>query len=53
MSVYAVATWRAHHFGPLDSSQILRLTLPAAILMTLGLQIALSSFFLSLLRLKK
>jgi len=53
LSVYAVGTWRAHHFGPMNSSQILRVTLPAAILMVLGLQISVASFFLSLLRLKR
>lgn len=53
LSLYAVASWRAHHFGPLDSSQMLRLTLPAAVSMTFGFQLAMGSFFLSLLRLKR
>lgn len=53
LSVYAVVSWRSHHFGPLNSSQMLRLTLPAAVSMTLGFQIAVASFFLSLLRLKR
>ena len=53
LSVYAMVSWRAHHFGPLDSSHMLRLTLPAAVSMTLGLQISIASFFLSLLRLRK
>lgn len=53
LSAYAVFSWRAHHFGPLDSSQMLRLTLPAAVSMTLGLQISIASFFLTLLRMKK
>lgn len=53
LSVYAVVSWNAHHFGPLNSSQMLRLTLPAAVSMTLGFQIAMASFFLSLLRLKR
>jgi hypothetical protein len=53
LSIYAVASWHAHHFGPLDVSQMLRLTLPAAVAMTLGVEIAVASFFLSLLRLRK
>jgi len=52
-SVYAVGSWRAHHFGPLDSSQMLRLTLPSAISMTFGFQVGMASFFLGLLRLKR
>jgi hypothetical protein len=52
-SVGAVGAWRVHHFGPLDSSQMLRLTLPAAVAMTLGCQIAIGSFFLSLLNMRK
>lgn len=52
-SAYAVQAWHGRHFGNLDISQMLRLTLPAAIAMTLGFQIAVASFFLSLLRLKR
>ncbi len=52
-SIYAVLTWHANHFGPLNTGQMLRLTLPAAAAMTLGVQIAVSSFFLGLLRLGK
>jgi glycosyltransferase involved in cell wall biosynthesis len=53
LSVLAVAKWKASHFGNLDPSQMLRLTLPAAAAATLGLQIATSSFFLGLLRMRK
>lgn len=53
LSLYAVASWRSHNFGPLNSSQMLRLTLPAAVSMTFGFQLAMASFFLSLLRLKR
>ncbi len=52
-SVYALNSWRTHHFGPLDSSQMLRLTLPAAVAMTLGFQVSMASFFLGLLRLRR
>lgn len=53
LSVYAVASWRAHHFGPLNTGQMLRLTMPAAVSMTLGFQLSLASFFLGLLRIKR
>jgi hypothetical protein len=53
LSAYAVETWRAHHFGPLNASEMLRLTLPAAVSMTFGFQISIAAFFLGLLRLKR
>jgi glycosyltransferase involved in cell wall biosynthesis len=53
LSLYAVYSWRAHHFGDLNASQMLRITLPAAMAITLGLQIVIASFFLGLLRLKR
>ena len=53
LSFYAVSSWKSHHFGPLDPFVMLRLTLPAGVSMTLGAQIAIASFFLSLLRLKR
>src|SRR5260370_35279004 len=36
LSVYAGASWRAHHFGQLNTGQILRPTIPASLSMTLG-----------------
>jgi glycosyltransferase involved in cell wall biosynthesis len=53
MSVYALSSWRAHLYGPLDPTQTLRLVIPAATLIMLGLQTVLSSFFLSILGLKR
>jgi glycosyltransferase involved in cell wall biosynthesis len=53
LSIYAVAFWRAHHFGALDYPQILRLTLPSAVSMIFGFEIGMASFFLSLLQLKR
>jgi glycosyltransferase involved in cell wall biosynthesis len=53
MSVYALSSWSATSFGPLSPSVTLRLVIPAAILITLGLQTILSSFFLSILGLKR
>ncbi|HEX5884054.1 MAG TPA: glycosyltransferase family 2 protein [Pyrinomonadaceae bacterium] len=53
LSVYALSFWSATSFGPLDPSRTLRLVIPAATLITLGLQTMLSSFFLSILGLKR
>ena len=53
MSIYAVTSWRARQYGSLDPSQILRVVIPAVTLIMLGLQTVLSSFFLSILGLKR
>ena len=52
-SLVAVSTWMHHAFGPLDSSQTLRLAIPAVTALTLGVQVVLSSFFLSVLGLRR
>ena len=41
--------WRSHHFGPLDPEKTLRIVIPGLVCFTLGFQIILSSFFLSVL----
>ena len=48
-SVYAVRSWGAQHFGDLDPVKAMRLIIPAVFSLTLGGQIMLSSFFLSVL----
>jgi len=52
-TVFAVSSWGAVSFGPLDPSKMLRLVIPAATAATLGFQIVLSSFFLSVLGLRR
>ena len=52
-SMYALRTWGAHAFGPLDPSKVLRTVIPATTSFTLGFQIILSSFFLSVLGLRR
>jgi len=52
-SVYALGSWGEHSFGPLDPTRTLRLVIPAVTAVTLGIQIILSSFFLSVLGLKR
>jgi len=41
--------WRSNHFGPLDPEKTLRIVIPGAVSFTLGFQVILSSFFLSVL----
>lgn len=51
-SGYAVGFWGRASFGPLDTRVSLRIVIPAATALVLGLQVASSSFFLSVLDLK-
>ena len=52
-SVYALSGWGAQSFGALDPERTLRLIVPSTLALTLGFQIVLSSFFLSVLGLGK
>ncbi len=47
--ILGLANWRVQHFGPLNPSQTLRIVIPGVVCFTLGFQIILSSFFLSVL----
>lgn len=53
LSLYAVGVWGEARFGALNPAQTLRLIIPAVVSLTLGCQIILSSFFLSVLDLKR
>ncbi|HEX2061558.1 MAG TPA: glycosyltransferase family 2 protein [Thermoanaerobaculia bacterium] len=53
MSVFAVSVWARNAFGELDPSRTLRLIVPAGVALTLGCQTILSSFFLSVLSLRR
>ena len=53
LSIYAVLSWRAQAFGPLNPSHTLRMIIPAGLLIQLGVQTILSSFFLSVLGLRR
>ncbi len=48
-TVGAIRDWEARSFGPLEPTRMLRLTIPAVLSLTLGCQVVLSSFFLSVL----
>jgi len=52
-SVYAVGDWGTESFGPLDPFRMLRVIIPAATALVVGCQIVLSSFFLSVLGLRR
>lgn len=52
-TLFAVSSWGAQSFGPLEPSKMLRLVVPAVTAVTLGFQIVLSSFFLSVLGLRR
>jgi hypothetical protein len=52
-SAYALGFWGRYSFGPLDPRVSLRIVLPAATTIVLGIQLASSSFFLSVLELKR
>ena len=52
-SIVAVRTWDIQHFGPLDYAHTMRIVIPAALLLILGAQTIFSSFFLSVLGLRR
>jgi hypothetical protein len=52
-SIYAVFFWDQHSFGRLDPARTLRFVIPAVTALMLGCQIILSSFFLSILGLRR
>ncbi len=48
----AAWSWSAHGFGPLSPSRTLREVIPSLVALVVGLQVVLSSLFLSVLRLR-
>ncbi|HEX4145206.1 MAG TPA: glycosyltransferase family 2 protein [Pirellulales bacterium] len=48
-SLWAVNDWGQHEFGALDPQRALRVVIPSVVLLVLGCQTVLSSFFLSVL----
>lgn len=52
-SILSLTIWSKTAFGTLDSSKTLRLVIPSLTCLTVGLQMVLSSFFLSVLGLKR
>lgn len=52
-SAYAVDAWGSKHFGALDYSHTMRLVIPAALFLTLGVQTIFACFFMSVLGLRR
>jgi glycosyltransferase involved in cell wall biosynthesis len=52
-SIYEVVHWSSRSFGPLAYASTLRLVIPSAVLLALGWQTILASFFLSILGLRR
>lgn len=52
-SILAVSGWARESFGALDAGHILRIVMPSVFSLTLGVQIVFSSFFLSILGLRR
>ena len=53
LSFHAYRSWGNQAFGPLEPTRTFRLVIPAVLSLLLGLQIVLSSFFLSVLGMKR
>ena len=52
-SVFSISHWARESFGPLDPVHMLRFVMPAVFSLTLGVQVICSSFFLSILGLRR
>jgi hypothetical protein len=52
-SIYAFQTWEARQFGTLDPVVTMRLVIPSVTCLALGIQVIFSSFFLSVLKLRR
>lgn len=48
-----VFKWAENHFGPMDTGALLRIVMPSVFSLTLGAQVIFSSFFLSILGLRR
>ena len=51
--VFGLEYWRSRHFGPLDPEKTLRIVIPGLISLTVGVQVILSSFLLSVLGMQR
>ncbi len=52
-SLFAVSGWARESFGALDTQRTLRIVMPSVFALTMGVQITFSSFFLSILGLRR
>ena len=47
--IFGLSYWQSHNFGQLDPDKTLRIVIPGFVSLTLGIEIVLSSFFISVL----
>jgi glycosyltransferase involved in cell wall biosynthesis len=52
-SLVAFSRWQQTYFGDLNPSQVMRIAIPSILMVVVGMQTIFSSFFLSILRLKR
>ena len=52
-SILSLTRWELHSFGPLNSAETMRIVIPGVTLLTLGFQVILTSFLLSILGLNR
>ena len=51
--IFGLKYWSARHFGALDPVKTLRIVIPGLVFLTIGIQIILSSFLLSVLGMRR
>ncbi len=53
LAIYSLFLWDVHNFGPMDPERLVRVVASTIVLFTMGVQICLASFFLSILGLRR
>ncbi len=53
LGVYSLFLWDVHNFGPVDPARLVRVVASTIVLFTMGVEICLASFFLSILGLRR
>ena len=53
LAAYSLFLWNAHGFGPMDPEGLVRVVASTIVLFTIGVEICLASFFLSILGLRR
>ncbi|MFY9560950.1 MAG: glycosyltransferase family 2 protein [Terriglobales bacterium] len=53
LGLYSLLLWDVQHFGPMDPARLVRVVASTIVLFTLGFEICLASFFLSILGLRR
>ena len=53
LTVYSLFLWNTHNFGATDPARLVRVVASTIVLFTIGVEICLASFFLSILGLRR